>query len=435
MSRTVMVCESTLDAMTSPSNSTALSAESASSADVIVVGAGLTGLTAAIELARGGRSVIVCERDDAVGGRVRTDIVDGYLIDRGFQLLNPIYPTLREYVDLPALDLRKFGSGVEVLTDSGIETLANPVRHPLHVAPTLTSGLLSGGDIKAITGMVASGPGSIAAGEVPLGETTFGAELDARGAVGELRTKVLEPFLTGVVADDPNEIDVEVGRFLLTTFAFGRPSVPARGAQALPNQLAATARRAGAQIRLNTEVTRVDSTTVHTSSGEEFRAGAVVVATAAQDAGQPTRGLSTFWFRADEAPCDTPFVRVDGTRSGPVLNTAVMTNVAPTYSPDGSALIEASTLFDDSLDTAEVLAHLSRLWGVERPAWDLVARTDVEHALPSQRPGDRAAAKKAAAGASDAVIRAGDYVSGGSLQGAMAAGRDAANRILSRENG
>jgi len=404
--------------------------------DIIVVGAGLTGLTAAVELARAGREVIVLEREDAVGGRVRTDIVDGYLIDRGFQLLNPIYPALREYADLAALDLKRFGSGAEVLTGSGIETLAHPARHPLHVAPTLTSGLLSGGDIKAITGMVASGPGSIAAGQVPLGQTTLGEALDERGSHGDLRTSVLEPFLTGVVADDPNLIDVEVGRFLLTTFAFGRPSVPARGAQALPNQLAAKARRAGAEIRLNTAAETVDSTTVRTSTGESLAADTIIVATAGQDSGHPTRGLSTFWFRADEAPDDTPFVRIDGTRSGPVLNTAVMTNIAPTYSPDGSALIEASTLFDGSLDTAEVLSHLSRLWGVEAPAWELVARTDVEHALPSQRPADRAAAMEAVKAASDAdgrVLYAGDYVAGGSLQGAMAAGRDAARAILQRE--
>lgn len=408
-----------------------------SNADAIVIGAGLTGLTAAIELARAGREVIVLERDDAVGGRVRTDVVDGYLIDRGFQLINPVYPALREYVNVGALDLRKFGSGVQVhLGDEGdeVETLAHPARHPLDLPASLGSGLLSTADIKAFAGLVAGGPGSIPTGTTAIGETTLGAELDKRGADGDLRTKVLEPFLTGVVADDPNEIDAEVGRFLLTTFAFGRPSVPARGSQALPNQLAATARRAGAEIRLNTEVEHYDGTTVRTSTGETFSARNVVVATAAQDEGLPTRGLTTYWFRADEAPEDTPFVRVDGTRSGPVLNTAVMTNIAPSYSPDGSALIEASTLYDATATTgtpAEVTEQLSRLWGTDTAGWDLVARSDIEHALPSQRPADRKAAAGAATAASQGgVVRTGDYVGGGSLQGAMAAGRDAARSIL-----
>lgn len=382
--------------------------------------------------------MIVLERDDAVGGRVRTDVVDGYLIDRGFQLINPVYPALRQYVNVGALDLRKFGSGVQVHLGDEVETLAHPARHPLDLPASLGSGLLSTADIKAFAGLVAGGPGSIPAGTTAIGETTLGAELDERGADGDLRAKVLEPFLTGVVADDPNEIDAEVVRFLLTTFAFGRPSVPARGAQALPNQLAATARRAGAEIRMNTEVEHYDGTTVRTSTGETFSARNVVVATAAQDEGLPTRGLTTYWFRADEAPEDTPFVRVDGTRSGPVLNTAVMTTIAPSYAPDGSALIEASTLYDATAtptgvpaEVTEVTEQLSRLWGTDTTGWDLVARSDIEHALPSQRPADRKAAAGAATAASQGgVVRTGDYVGGGSLQGAMAAGRDAARSIL-----
>lgn len=402
--------------------------------DVIVVGAGLTGLAAALELSRRGIGVTVLERGDAVGGRVRTDVVDGFLIDRGFQLINPIYPALREYADLRALDLHAFGSGAQVLTGGSLETLAHPARHPLQLANTLGSGLLTPRDLRALIGSVAGGPGSVPRGEVPRGTVTLGEELDERGAGGALRQQILEPFLTGVVASDPNDVDAEVGRFLLTTFAFGRPSVPARGAQALPEQLAASARLAGAEICLDTACEAITSTgsgaTVRTTGGGTLRAGAVIVATSPSDQGEPMYGLATYWFRADEAPSTTPFIRIDGTHSGPVLHTAVMTNSAPSYSPDGSALIEASTLLDasgnhPSPDLAAVTGHLSALWRTDAARWDVVAVSEVANSLPVQSPASRRTMRR-----DGAVLRTGDHVGGGSQHGAMAAGRAAATAAL-----
>lgn len=378
--------------------------------DVIVVGAGLSGLTAAKVLAEAGRSVLVMEKEDTVGGRVRTETVDGYLIDRGFQLINPAYPALRAEVDLETLDLKPFGHGVQVSTQQGLKTLANPLRHPLLLPQTLASGLVNAGDVAGLARFVASTPRSGAA---------LGAELDRLGVTGAIRTKVLAPFLPGVVADDPDAVDAAIGHFLLTTFALGRPSVPSRGAQALSNQLATAAKRAGAEIRTGTEATVRDGA-VDTPEGT-ITARDIVVATAPQDNGKTTRGLTTWWFRADEAPSESPFVRIDATRSGPVVNTAVMTNIAPSYSPDGSALIQASSLHNPAVADTDVTAHLSALWGTDATKWDLVARTDVEHSLPSQRPGDLGA---------DDARRAGDYTVGGSLNGAVRSGRAAAQAVL-----
>ena len=148
--------------------------------DVIVVGAGLSGLTAAKVLAEAGRGVLVVEKEDTVGGRVRTETVDGYLIDRGFQLINPAYPALRAEVDLEALDLKPFGHGVQVSTQQGLKTLANPLRHPLLLPQTLASGLVNAGDVAGLIRFVAS---------TPRGGAALGAELDRFGVTGAIRTK------------------------------------------------------------------------------------------------------------------------------------------------------------------------------------------------------------------------------------------------------
>lgn len=372
--------------------------------DVLVIGAGLTGLTAALELARRGKRVTVLEREDTVGGRVRTDVVDGYLIDRGFQLINPFYPAVRRYADVAALDLKKFGSGVQVRTSEGLKTLVHPLRHPQRIGQTLASGLIDLGDAAAIGGFLTAGAST----------PTLGAELDRRGANGVMRTNVLEPFLAGVVADDPGAVDAKMAQFLLRSFAIGRPSVPARGAQALPNQLAANARNAGADIRLGVEASPENA---------HLDAPYTIVATSPSDQGEPMRGLTTFWLRADEAPSESKFVRIDAERGGPVINTAVMSNVAPSYSPDGSALIEASVL--GTAEHPAVIEHLSRLWDTDAAKWDLLAVTEVPYSLPVQHPESSRRME-----IDHNVIRTGDHVGGGSQHGAMTAGRKAAEVVL-----
>jgi len=205
-------------------------------ADVLVVGAGLAGLACARTLERAGLSVIVLEAEDDVGGRMRTDVVDGFLCDRGFQVINPAYPALRRLADLDALQLRSFDAGVAVRHDRGLAVLADPLRQPRLLPATLRSGYLKVRELVALARWAAPALRPSQLTRVP--DTTLAASLDEAGVSGRLRREVLEPFLAGVLADSSGETSAGFVRLLVRCFLGGTPGVPAAGVQSLPRQLA-----------------------------------------------------------------------------------------------------------------------------------------------------------------------------------------------------
>lgn len=410
--------------------------------DVIVIGAGLAGLRCAGLLAAQGLDVVVAEAADAVGGRQRTDIVDGFRLDRGFQVLNPAYPSLRRSVDLDALALGSFPVGVRVRTDDGIRELRHPVRHPLSIATTLRSGLISVPDAVALarwaTPALVRPLSRLARDDIALSEGW-----DAAGLRGRLRTAVLEPFLAGVLAEDRGETSNAFARSLVRYFALGRPGLPAQGIAAVPEQLAARARRAGADIRLGARVERLsaygESVQVEVAGGDAVSAARAVVAVGPDAVGDLTglprpitNGLQTWWFDAAEPPTASALLTVDGRGRGhgPLVNTVVMSHTVPSYAPAGRHLIAATCVLprgDDPADESVVRRHLAEIWGTDVSTWDVIRRDDIADALPAQsaplrtprspRHGER-------------LYVAGDHRDSASIQGALASGERAARAIL-----
>src|SRR5512144_3095983 len=208
------------------------------SADVVVVGAGLAGLTCARELERVGFDVVVLEKSDAVGGRVRTDVLDGFRCDRGFQLVNPAYPALQSLVDVEALDLRQFAAGAALASPDGFAIVAAPERSPRYLRHVLRSGYVRPGELARFGAWAKPSLGSVqkllAQEDLPLA-----VSLDSAGVQGMLRDEVFEPFMTGVLAEDRGETSATFARLLVRSFARGTPGVPALGMSALPEQIAA----------------------------------------------------------------------------------------------------------------------------------------------------------------------------------------------------
>lgn len=408
--------------------------------DVIVIGAGLAGLRCGGMLASQGLEVVVLEAADAVGGRQRTDIVDGFRLDRGFQVLNPAYPALRRSIDLDALALRSFPVGVRVRTAHGTAELRHPLRHPLSIIPTLRSGLVNGADAVALARWAA--PALVRPlSRLAQDDVTVREGWDAAGLRGPLRTAVLEPFLAGVLAEDRGVTSNAFARLLVRYFALGRPGLPAQGIAAVPEQLAAQARRAGAELRLGSPVAHVRSrgegVQVEVADGDSLHAARVVVAVGPEAVDEltglstpATNGLQTWWFAAAEAPTSSALLTVDGRRRGPIVNTVVMTNTVPSYAPAGRHLIAATCLLPhggDPSTESEVRRHLSGIWGTDVSAWELLRRDDIADALPTQpAPLEPARSPRFAA----RMYIAGDHRDTASIQGALASGERAARAVL-----
>ncbi|OZD55748.1 phytoene dehydrogenase [Rhodococcus sp. 06-1477-1B] len=402
--------------------------------DVVVVGAGLAGLRAATHLAEAGRDVVVLEANDTVGGRERTDIVDGFRLDLGFHVLNPAYPAVRRWVDVDALALRRFPVAVGVRLDDRVARLAHPLRHPGSLRETLASGLVRPADLAALARW--AGPTLLSARAAKRGRDFSLAEgWDRAGLRGPLRDAVLEPFLSGVIADDRQQTSDAFVRLLVRSFALGRPGVPAAGIGALPAQLADTARRAGVGIRLSHRVVSTRRRAHGWHLGVEGRdavtARTVVLASGldhALDAPHPcARGLQTWWFAADEAPSTDAALRVDGRRRGAIVNTAVMTNTAPTYAPRGQHLVQATCVMPSDATEPDMRHQLGEVWQADARPWRLLRRDDIAHALPAQDPPLRL---RRPVRLDDGRYLAGDHRDTASIQGALVSGQRAAEAVL-----
>ncbi len=405
-------------------------------ADVVVVGAGLAGLRCAQALADAGRDVVVLESADVVGGRIRTDRVDGFLADRGFQVLNPAYPAVRRWVDVEALRLQPFGAGVAARADDGLHVLGHPLRSPGLLPATLRTAVRRPAEVAALVRWAAPllrpRPGR-ALSEVVAGRPDVDrrAGLDRAGADG-LLGRVVDRFLAGVVLEDDGSTADRYALLLAWMFARGVPSLPVEGMGALPHQLAA---RLGDRVRLGLAARRVTGTSVETDEGT-WSADHVVVATdpvaAAGLTGRPacgTKGVVTVWWSAPEAPA-TDLVHVDGrpTPAGPLVNAAVVSRAAPSYAPPGRHLVEGSALLGPGRDTdeASMRRHAGDLLGTDASRWEVVVRHEVPHALPVQ-PVPFTARRPVRVGG---LVVCGDHRDTGSIQGALVSGQRAAEAIL-----
>jgi phytoene dehydrogenase-like protein len=405
--------------------------------DVVIVGGGLAGLAAARRLDRAGVEWLLVEAADRVGGRVATDVVDGWRLDRGFQVLNTAYPRLPALADIDALDMRYFTSGVLVRRGGELHRLENPLRGPLAAPSTIASGVGTLGDRLKFAALATRCATLPAAKLLEARETTTQEMLRRAGLSHRMIEEVLRPFLSGVFGERSLDTSSHVFSMVLRSFARGRIGVPAAGMAALPAAIAGPL--PFPQLLIGARTLSVGPGIVVTEGGE-LRSRAVIIATDPVTASTllpqlPTpdmHGLTTFYFGADHAPIDEPTLLLDGDRREIIANTIVMSNAAPEYAPPGKSLIAASVVgvsAPSSASEAVIRVELSRMYGVATDDWELLSVVSLPQALPAARVPQANLRKPVDLG--EGLFVAGDHRDSPSLQGAMAGGWRTAGAVLS----
>jgi phytoene dehydrogenase-like protein len=398
-------------------------------AEVVVVGAGLAGLSAATRLADAGCDVHVLEAAEHAGGRLATTVVDGFVVDRGFQVLNTGYPRVAADLDLAALELGWFRRGAVVHEGGRSHRVVDPRQVPLGAAEALRAPIGSLREKAAVAAF------SVRAGWSPVPRLLHAPETSAeaalrRAGVGEAALeRFFRPFLSGVLLEDELATSSRYLDLLWRSFVRGSIGLPARGMQAVGEQLAG---RLGTD-RVHRGV-RVGAVTGErfTSDAGTLRADAVVVATDPDtaaalvpglDAGAPRR-VTTHLHVLPRSPGSDRLISL-GTPEGRVVNSAVLSDVQPRYSPDGRALVASSTL-GDTRET-DVRAEIARLHGVA-PA-DLAHLTTV--AVPAAQPAALPPLQlRRPVDLGGGLFVCGDHRDTPSIQGAMASGARTARAVL-----
>jgi len=383
--------------------------------DCIVIGSGLAGLSAALHLQGKGIDVAVLEASDRSGGRIATDSIDGYLCDRGFQLINSKYPSLVELNVIDEIEFIPAPRVIEVALDGSRHAIGDPRTAPFSILDRAT------GTIPEKLGLL----------RVILGKPKRDQSLgDLLAVLGTTYERVLRPFLTGVFLADPESVDARYGVSIIRSFVNGAPGLPRYGAGELPAALAKRVKN----LQLNTRVERISHTTIETSQGE-YSAKKIIVATDSTTAVQlldlpdatPMVGCITWYHSTDINPSGSGRLVVDGQRRGPVLNSVVVSDISKAYAPAGHNLISSTTRLGSS--ESEVRRHLALIWGVDTREWQLIAKYEIASALPLQSIGKELSQPVAV---TENLYVVGDYRTVPSQQGALFSGKLAAELIFNQ---
>ncbi|HEY0007545.1 MAG TPA: NAD(P)/FAD-dependent oxidoreductase [Tepidisphaeraceae bacterium] len=413
-------------------------------ADVIVIGAGLAGLNCARILSEAGRRVRIIEASDGAGGRVRTDHIDGFTLNRGFQVFLDSYPEAAAVLDYDELDLRPFNSGALIWNGQQFDALFDPRRHPRRVMSAVLSPVLTWPDRLRAMKLWADCRFGTAEDLLTRGEEkTTMAELVDRGFSAQSIDTFFRPFFGGVLLSTELTTSSRLFKYLFRMFATGRATLPAKGMQAIPDQLARRATAAGAALTLNRAAQRITNDTLMLAGGEVLRFRHCVVATDQDAAAQlldakaveslAWNGEWTFYFAAHQSPLREPTLLLNGELgTGPVNDLAVLSEAAPTYAPPGQALISATVIgrLDETEETLErdIRLHMAHWFGTAVIDWRFLRAYRIPRALPDQTPPQSTTPKPV-------IVRSGVYVCGdhreqASIQGALVAGRRAAEAVL-----
>lgn len=408
--------------------------------EVLIIGGGLAGLSAAQVFHKKNISYQLLEADTRVGGRIKTDLVDGYRLDRGFQVLLTAYPETKKYLDYEALNLKSFYPGAVILQEKGKTEIGDPLRKPSSLLKTVFANV---GNIQDKVNILRL---RLQLGQASL-EEIFGREeistleaLKAYGFSNQMIEQFFKPFMGGIFLESDLTTSRRMFDFVFKMFSSGDTSVPALGMEEIPKQM--LQKLNPQNIHLEKEVQFIEKGRVICKGGAEYQAKRILIATEATGLVQQyapktktdAHAVTCVYFYADKAPLSKPILILDARPESLVNNVAVMSQVSPDYAPKGKVLISVSINGLPKHSTEELSALIKQTLfpslGDSVLGWRPLKSYPIRYALPNQtQVNGKIEAEKIKL--REDLYQTGDFLLNGSINAAMQAGRESAEIIAS----
>jgi len=408
-----------------------------STPDIVIVGGGLAGLACANTLIQAGFSCTVFEASDQVGGRVRTDHVNGFLLDHGFQVFLTAYPEAQRFLDYQRLDLQSFFSGALIRTHDRFMTVADPLRHPWEGLQSLFHPIGILRDKWLILQLRRQTASQDFSDHLPSSQTTLSEALKAFVFSETMRLQFFRPFFGGVFSDWNLQTSKPIFEFVFSMFAKGLTTIPAQGMGAIPDQLASSL--PPGTVRTHAKVRSVHPTQIELESGERIAYRVVVIATEQPEAERltniesqgPQQHSHCLYYAAHDPPVSGPFLVLNGTGRGPVNHLSVVSQVAPTYAPPGMTLISVTVLNHEGLlDDLDPLVrqHMSEWFGPMAKDWRPIRTFSNRHTRSRLTAGG--GQRPVGHPPNSHVFLCGDYFHSPTHHGALLSGRNTAESVM-----
>lgn len=411
---------------------------------ITIIGAGISGLTAAVYLHRKGFKVQILEASERAGGRIKTDLIDGFRLDRGFQVLLTEYPETKALLDYEKLNLKRFLPGATVLYENGQFEIADPFRRPSALFSTLLAPVGSLKD-KLNTFFLKNKLIRISIPTIfKQVETDTISQLKKYGFSTKMIERFYKPFFSGIFLENDLKTSSNMFDFVMKMFSEGDAAIPALGMEEIPKQLLAMLPENS--ILYNVQVSAIENNKIICESGQVFEADKIIIATEATGFAsqyisknkQNFNQVTNVYFEAKVAPTKKAVVVLNASVNKKWANNlTVMTNISDEYAPENKVLIAVSfngiPAITDELLAENMKKELKIWYGNQVEDWKMLKTYRVNYALPNQEKVANEVTQSEIQ-ISEKLFICGDYLLNGSINAAMKSGRLVAELIVHLEN-
>ncbi len=406
---------------------------------ITIIGAGIAGLSAGVYLYRKGFDVQILEASDRAGGRIKTDLLDGFRLDHGFQVLLTAYPEAQALLDYKKLNLKNFLPGATVLYDGGHFDIADPFRRPSATFSTLFAPVGSLKDkINTLFLKVKLLKKSVSSIFLQPQQSTYQQLIDY-GFSEKMIERFYRPFFSGIFLENNLETPNRMFDFVMKMFSEGDAAIPALGMEEIPKQLVSIL--PPKSIIYNTKVVDIAENKVVTESGKIYKADKIIIATEAiafakayiNENQTEAQSVTNVYFEAQTAPTNKAIVVLNASKSRKwVNNVTVLTNLSVEYAPKGKVLISVSSNgiaeIEDFLLVESIKTELKPWFGEQVDQWKMIKTYRIKYGLPKLPILKNEAGNEAFKLGPNLYI-CGDHLLNGSINAAMASGRIVAEMI------